>query len=70
MHRDTSATIPEAIRMASLTPAERTGLGRTHGSLETGKRADILVLNRKLAVRQVYLGGRRLAELNRVAANV
>lgn len=59
MHRDTSATIPDAIRMASLTPAERTGIHRTHGSLEAGKRADILVLNRKLEVHQVYLGGVR-----------
>lgn len=60
MHRDTTATIPEAIRMASLTPAERTGLARTHGSLAEGKRADILVLSRKLEVRQVYLGGVKL----------
>ncbi len=60
MHRDTSATIPEAIRMASLTQAERTGLARNRGSIATGKRADILVLNRRLEVRQVYLEGRRL----------
>lgn len=70
MHRDTSANIPDAIRMASLTPAERTGLARTHGSLETGKRADILLLNKGLEVRQVYLGGRRLIELDPVAASV
>lgn len=60
MHRDTSASIPEVIRMASLTPAERTGLARSRGSLAVGKRADILVLNRQLAVREVYCAGQRV----------
>lgn len=60
MCRRTRATIPEAVRMASLTPAERVGMGRTIGSLEAGKRADVLLLNKRLTVRAVYLAGRRL----------
>jgi N-acetylglucosamine-6-phosphate deacetylase len=62
MHRDSGASIAEAIRMASLTPAERTGLARSRGSLAVGKRADVLVLNPKLAVRQVFLAGLRVAK--------
>ena len=60
MCRRTGATIPEAVRMASLTPAERVGMGGTIGSLEAGKRADVLLLNKRLGVREVYLAGRRL----------
>jgi N-acetylglucosamine-6-phosphate deacetylase len=53
----TSAPIQDVIRMASLTPAERAGVAHEVGSIETGKRADIVILDRKLGVRQVFLGG-------------
>ena len=57
MKLSTSASLPEVIRMASLTPAERTGIALQTGSLEAGKRADILVLNGNLSVRQVVIRG-------------
>jgi N-acetylglucosamine-6-phosphate deacetylase len=57
MARHTTATLPEVIRMASLTPAERTGLARHTGSLERGKRADVLLLNKRLEVKRVFIGG-------------
>ena len=57
MKRDTSATLPEVIRMASLTPAELTGIAKHTGSLEKGKRADLVLLNRKLDVRRVFIRG-------------
>ncbi len=50
----------ETVRMASLTPARIAGRDSEIGSLETGKRADLLVLSRELEVEQVYIGGRRL----------
>lgn len=53
----TKAPLPEVIRMASLTPAERTGLADDVGSLEVGKRADVLVLSKRLQVRKVLIGG-------------
>ena len=53
----TRAPLPDVIRMASLTPAERTGIARQTGSLEKGKRADVLVLSRNLEVRRVFLNG-------------
>jgi N-acetylglucosamine-6-phosphate deacetylase len=57
MNELTSATLPEVIRMASLTPAERAGIARDSGSLEVGKRADVLVLNRRLNVQRVFVAG-------------
>ncbi|GEP45991.1 N-acetylglucosamine-6-phosphate deacetylase [Brevifollis gellanilyticus] len=57
MKKDTSATLPEVIRMASLTPAELTGIAKQTGSIAEGKSADLLLLNRKLEVRRVFIGG-------------
>ncbi|MGB0578916.1 MAG: N-acetylglucosamine-6-phosphate deacetylase [Limisphaerales bacterium] len=59
MKRMTGATLPEVIRMATLTPAERAGVSRDLGSLEKGKRADVVLLSSQLKVREVYLGGER-----------
>ena len=46
--------------MASLTPARILGVEREVGSLEVGKRADLVVLDAELNVRQVYVGGERV----------
>ena len=53
----TSASVVDAVRMASLTPAERAGIAAEAGSLEPGKRADVLVLTAELAVERVFAGG-------------
>lgn len=58
MKGNTSATLPQVIRMASLTPAERTGIAQEVGSLEVGKRADIVVLDTELKVVSVFVGGK------------
>ncbi|MDR3623198.1 MAG: N-acetylglucosamine-6-phosphate deacetylase [Paludisphaera borealis] len=47
----------ETIRMASLTPARIAGRDHDLGSLEPGKRADVLVLDRDLAVQRVFIDG-------------
>jgi N-acetylglucosamine-6-phosphate deacetylase len=57
----TSASLPEAVRMASLTPAELAGIAGEVGSLEPGKRADVLVLSRELEVERVFLAGEELS---------
>lgn len=57
MASQTSARLPEVIRMASLTPAERAGVSRETGSLEVGKWADLLVLSPGLEVKQVFVRG-------------
>jgi N-acetylglucosamine-6-phosphate deacetylase len=51
--------LPEAVRMASLTPARILGIESEVGSLEAGKRADFVVLDAELNVKQVYVGGER-----------
>ena len=53
----TSAGVVEAVRMGSLTPAERAGIAHEAGSLEAGKRADVLVLDKNLKVERVFIGG-------------
>lgn len=60
MARATRAPLHEVIRMASLTPAERTGISTDVGSLECGKRADILLLSEDLQIRRVYVEGQPL----------
>ncbi len=55
MHRDTSASLPEVIRMASLTPAARVGLDHKIGSLEPGKQADVVILTKQLKVKRVFV---------------
>ena len=57
MKKHTTANLPQVIRMASLTPAERTGIAARTGSLQRGKAADILILSRKLEVKRTFVGG-------------
>jgi N-acetylglucosamine-6-phosphate deacetylase len=57
MANQTSARLPEAIRMASLTPAELTGIATEVGSLEPGKWADLLILSRDLEISRIFLRG-------------
>ena len=61
MHRLAGVPLCEAVRMASLTPARILGIDADTGSLEIGKRADLVVLDDALNVKQVYLGGRSVA---------
>ncbi|MCG8652737.1 MAG: N-acetylglucosamine-6-phosphate deacetylase [Pirellulales bacterium] len=59
MHKSAGVPLEDAVRMASLTPAERVGMERKIGSLQRGKDADVVLLSRHLKVRQVYLKGQR-----------
>ena len=47
----------EAIRMASLYPAKFLGIDKQFGSLEIGKRADLVLINDEYKVQQTYIGG-------------
>ncbi|MBL8232050.1 MAG: amidohydrolase family protein [Bryobacterales bacterium] len=57
MARDTEAPLHEIIRMASLTPARRTGIAHQTGSIAAGKRADLVLLTKKLHVQGIMIGG-------------
>lgn len=52
--------LPEASRMASLTPAQSLGL-RDRGELRPGLRADVVVMDQRLNVKAVYVGGREVS---------
>ncbi len=56
-HALTGAALHEVIRMATLTPARIIGVDHEVGSLEAGKRADFLLLDRALYVKQVFIDG-------------
>ncbi len=60
MSSSTSASLPEVIRMASLTPATRAGIEHEVGSLQRGKQANVLILSPNLEVQQVFLRGTQL----------
>ena len=60
MHRHAKVPLAEVVRMASLTPARILGVDGQIGSLEAGKRADLVLLDADLSVRQVYVSGERI----------
>lgn len=55
----TKADVPicDAVRMASLTPAEKLGIAGTKGSIALGKDADLVLLNEQLFTEQVFILG-------------
>jgi N-acetylglucosamine-6-phosphate deacetylase len=57
LYQNVGIDLPTAVRMASLTPATIVGKDREIGSLAVGKRADVLLLDQQLEVRQVFVGG-------------
>jgi N-acetylglucosamine-6-phosphate deacetylase len=56
----TGTPLVETIRMATLTPARIAGRDQDLGSIAVGKLADLVVLNRDLHVREVYVAGERV----------
>lgn len=54
----TDIPLHEIVRMASLTPAERTGISNQLGSIAVGKNADFAILSNRLEVEHVYVSGR------------
>ena len=57
MHHIVGLDLPTAVRMATLTPAKILGLAAELGSIAIGKRADLILLDDDLAVRQVWYHG-------------
>lgn len=56
-HQQTGVPLWEAVCMATQTPARIAGWESEIGSLAVGKRADLVVLDTQLHVRQVYMDG-------------
>ncbi|HVY52036.1 MAG TPA: N-acetylglucosamine-6-phosphate deacetylase [Devosia sp.] len=57
VHRTIGLPLEEALRMASLYPAEAIGLGGERGRLKPGMRADLVHLGDNLDVRRTVIGG-------------
>ena len=66
--REAGLSLAEALRMATLTPAEVLGIESTKGSLRAGRDADLLLLDPDLGVRAVYLMGSRVEQKARATA--
>lgn len=58
MRRHTGADMVSLIKMASLTPAKAIGIDDRKGSLDTGKDADMVVLDGELNVKHVIKSGK------------
>lgn len=50
-------TLSEASRLASLNPARVLGIADQYGSIATGKRADLVILDQQLHMKQVLIAG-------------
>lgn len=57
---NTDLTIPEAVKMASLTPARCIGLDGCRGSIEVGKDADLALADDQFEISTTILGGRTI----------
>jgi N-acetylglucosamine-6-phosphate deacetylase len=60
MLKSTEASLPEVIRMATLTPARIIGRDHDLGSLRVGKLADLVVLDSDLHIQRIFLRGREI----------
>jgi N-acetylglucosamine-6-phosphate deacetylase len=58
MHRRIGLGLEEALRMATLYPAQAIGAEARHGRLGEGTAADFVHLAGDLAVRSTWIGGR------------
>ena len=50
--------LPIASTLLSLAPARRMGISDSKGSIEVGKDADLLIIDKALTVKKVIVGGR------------
>lgn len=56
----TGVSLEKAVRMASLNPAKVTGLDKLTGSIESGKRADLAVIDEYFNIMYVFSKGRKV----------
>ena len=59
---NTGATINEAVQMATYNPADSLGVAYRKGSIETGKDADITILDSHFEVKKVFIAGKLVYE--------
>ena len=60
MKNYTGISWPEAVRMGSLNPAKLLKIDKLTGSIQPGKKANIVIMDEKANIHSVYAEGRRL----------
>ena len=56
--KDCNIPLVDAVRMASLTPAEVIGIDNEYGSICVGKKADLCFMDKDLSVLQTVISGK------------
>lgn len=64
MVKKASIPLADAVRMASETPAKLIGISSHKGTLQKGKDADIVILDKDINIRCVFSGGRIVEDTN------
>jgi beta-aspartyl-dipeptidase (metallo-type) len=59
-------SIEDSLKIVTSNPAQRAGLAASKGSLETGKDADLLILNRDLNIDSVLAKGRLMMDRGKI----
>ncbi len=57
VYNNTSMTLPEAVRCASLNPATVIGLQDKKGSIDVGKDADLIIADEQFNIKKTIIGG-------------
>lgn len=60
IHETLGLKLGEALRMASVYPAEAAGMAASKGRLQTGMDADFVILTDELDLKATYIGGRKV----------
>lgn len=60
MLQHTDVTVPDAVKMASYNPARFVGIEKETGSIEAGKRADLLIFDDSIKISHIFVRGNRI----------
>lgn len=58
---NTGAPLPQIIELVTKNPAEELGWYDERGSLESGKRADVIIFDEDIRIKQVVIGGQKIS---------
>ena len=60
LHKIVGLEMDEVSRILCLQPAELIGMEKEIGSIEAGKKADLVVCNDNIDIKEVYIGGKAI----------
>jgi len=65
--KNTTLSVPEVIKAASLNPASTIGMAKEKGSIEVGKDADIVIFDSDFNCRRTIVQGNTVYDANRIS---